>query len=208
MPADRAVWRLEGTYLEACNCDAICPCRSIGGRPGGRSTHGVCVGGLSWVVLRGSAGSLDLSGLAAVMVGGYDDDDPGSPWQVILFLDERGTGPQREALADILLGRLGGTPVRQFPWARKPAHVLGVHAVPIEVDHTPGRGWFRAGGVSVRVAGPVPDQEVVTCVIPGHDRPGRELYAELLELVTGPFQTRLSGSCAFETTFSYRSDVE
>jgi hypothetical protein len=31
-------WAISGTYLEACNCDAICPCRTIGGREGGRST--------------------------------------------------------------------------------------------------------------------------------------------------------------------------
>ena len=30
-------WQLAGTYLEACNCEAVCPCRRIGGRAGGRS---------------------------------------------------------------------------------------------------------------------------------------------------------------------------
>ena len=30
-----APWRISGSYLEACNCQAICPCRRIGGRPGG-----------------------------------------------------------------------------------------------------------------------------------------------------------------------------
>ena len=43
-------YRIAGTYLEACNCDAICPCRRIDGVPGGRSTHGVCLGALSWRV--------------------------------------------------------------------------------------------------------------------------------------------------------------
>jgi hypothetical protein len=28
-------WRVSGSYLEACNCEAICPCRRIGGRAGG-----------------------------------------------------------------------------------------------------------------------------------------------------------------------------
>ena len=32
-------WQISGTYLEACNCDAICPCRRIDGRQGGRSTY-------------------------------------------------------------------------------------------------------------------------------------------------------------------------
>ncbi len=32
-------WRISGSYLEACNCEAICPCRRIGRRHGGRSTY-------------------------------------------------------------------------------------------------------------------------------------------------------------------------
>lgn len=48
-------WELSGTYLESCNCDAICPCRRVGGVAGGRSTHGLCVGALSWIVQSGHA---------------------------------------------------------------------------------------------------------------------------------------------------------
>jgi hypothetical protein len=28
----------------------------------------------------------------------YDDDEPGSPWDFFLYLDQRATPPQREAL--------------------------------------------------------------------------------------------------------------
>ena len=48
-------WRIRGTYFESCNCDAICPCRRINGVPGGRSTHGVCMGVLSWLIDEGVA---------------------------------------------------------------------------------------------------------------------------------------------------------
>jgi len=41
---------ISGTYLEACNCEAICPCHSVGGRPGGPSSYGQCFGALSWHV--------------------------------------------------------------------------------------------------------------------------------------------------------------
>ena len=43
-------WRIADTYFESCNCEAICPCRTIGGRRGGRSTYGICFGALSWLV--------------------------------------------------------------------------------------------------------------------------------------------------------------
>jgi hypothetical protein len=42
--------RIRGSYFESCNCDGICPCRRINGLPGGRSTHGVCMGVLSWLI--------------------------------------------------------------------------------------------------------------------------------------------------------------
>ena len=61
-------WRVSGSYFEACNCEAVCPCRQIGGsmgRAGGRSTYGVCEFALSWWILEGHSGSIDLSGLMA-----------------------------------------------------------------------------------------------------------------------------------------------
>jgi hypothetical protein len=205
--ADRLTWSLSGTYLEACNCEAICPCRRIGGRPGGRSTYGICLGALSWVVEEGRAGDLDLSGLGAVMAQRYSDDEPNSPWDFFLYVDERGDEAQREALAGILTGQLGGTPERQFPWVWKESNMLGWRPAPIEIDHTPGRGWFRANGhVTVRIRGPVPDQETVTCVIPGHDRSGTELFTDVMLVNEGPLSFELSGKCAYESAFEYSSD--
>ncbi|HSI31553.1 MAG TPA: DUF1326 domain-containing protein [Miltoncostaeaceae bacterium] len=200
-------WAISGTYLEACNCEAICPCRRIGGRAGGRSTYGECIGALSWAVGEGGVGDVDLAGLGAVMATRYHDDEPGSPWTFALFVDERGDGRQRQALADVLTGRLGGTPMRQFPWAFKASDPLGWRAAAIEIDHTPGRGWFRVGErVVLRVRGPVERQEPVTCLIPGHDRAGAELYADLLHVDEGPLAVDLAGRCAYEATFAYASD--
>ena len=199
-------WQLVGTYVESCNCEAICPCRRIGGRSGGRSTHGVCMGALSWKIESGHADGVELADLGVVLASRYDDDEPGSPWTYCLYVDERGEEPQREALGEIFSGRRGGTPLKQFPWAFKPATLLGVRAARIEVDHTPGRGWFRAGGeVSVRIREPVPDQETVTCVIPGHHRTGRELFADSLDVRAGGLDFHLTGVCAYESSFEYSS---
>jgi hypothetical protein len=201
-------WRVSGTYLEACNCEAICPCRTIGGRRGGRSTYGVCLGSLSWQIEEGRAGEVALGGMRAVLANRYDDDESGSPWTFVLYIDERGDERQREALESIFLGRVGGTPELQFPWVWKPSALLGVRHVAIEVDHTPGRGWFRAGGqVSVRIREPVAELETVTCVIPGHDRSGREVVADLLRVEDGPLQFELSGKCGYEATFDYSSET-
>ena len=64
-------WRVAGTYLESCNCDAICPCRRIGGVPGGRSTHGICLGALSWRIEDGwASGDRAIHCLLADAAGG------------------------------------------------------------------------------------------------------------------------------------------
>jgi hypothetical protein len=195
-------WRIAGRYLEACNCDAICPCRRIGGVPGGRSTHGVCFGALSWLVDDGEADGLDLAGVAAVLTFSYDDDAPGSPWRLILHVDDRADERRCAALVEILLGRRGGPHVLTLPWVRKPSHVLDVRRTRIEI----GEGLVRAGdAVLLRVAAPVPTEATVTCIVPGHDRRGRELYTDELLVEDQPFAWELHGTCAYESTFDYVS---
>jgi hypothetical protein len=53
---------------------------------------------------------------------------------------------------------------------------------------------------------PVADQETVTCVIPGHDRVGRELISESIDVDAGPLAFSVSGRCGYESTFDYSSD--
>ena len=63
-----SVWRVAGSYLESCNCEAICPCRRIDGVMGGRSTYGICLGALSWRILEGHVDGVKLDGLGVVFV--------------------------------------------------------------------------------------------------------------------------------------------
>ena len=95
----------------------------------------------------------------------------------------------------------------QFPWAFKESTLLAVIPSAIEIDHTPGRGWFRAGGaVTVRIREPYPEQTTVSCIIPGHDRTGREVVAEQFAVDEEPFHYEYSGRCGYEATFEYGSD--
>ena len=200
-------WRVSGTYLESCNCDAICPCRRIDGKLGGRSTHGICLGALSWQIVDGHADGADLSGLAVALASRYSDDEEGSPWSWILYLDERGTPHQHTALEEIWTGRVAGEQLEHFPWAWKPSQLLGVKPAQIEVDHTPHRGWFRVkDAVSVRISGPYPGDETVTCVIPGHERSGEEVIADELRVDDEALSFEYSGVCGYSADFDYGSN--
>ena len=87
-------WRLTGRYVEACNCEAICPCRRVGGREGGRAQFQLCQFALAWTVDDGHFGELDMAGLQAVMAGYWDEDEPGVPWRVRLYVDVRADEPR------------------------------------------------------------------------------------------------------------------
>jgi hypothetical protein len=197
-------YRVRGSYLESCNCDAPCPCRRIDGRLGGRSTDGVCAGALSWSIAEGSAGGVDLSGLGVVMATHYSDDVEGSPWSYAMFVDDRADDLQGQTLWWIFSGALGGTVLDHFPWAWKRSDPLGFESARIEIDHTPGRGWFRVGRkVEVRVSAPYAGPETVTCIIPGHERSGRELVVDELRVEAGLLAFEYRGVCAYESTFDY-----
>jgi hypothetical protein len=199
-------YSVRGSYFESCNCDAICPCRMIGGVVGGRSTYGLCYGLLSWSIESGSVDGLDVSGLAVALVCRYDDDEPGSPWSIVLHVDERGDERQRAALADLFLGDKGGERVSGLPWVRKARKLIDVRTSPIEL--TPdGPGYaVRVGSVArARATTLVETDQDVACVIPGYDRGGHELYADELVVDDEPFAWELSGNCAFATDFEYAS---
>ena len=79
-------WRIRGSYFESCNCDAICPAAGSTGCPAdARPT------GSAWSPLladRGGAADESTStGLPVALAIRYSDDEQGSPWTWILYLD-------------------------------------------------------------------------------------------------------------------------
>ena len=197
-------WQIRGTYFESCNCDAICPCRRINGVAGGRSTHGVCMGVLSWLIEEGAVEEVDVSGLPVALASCYSDDEPGSPWTWVLYLDQRASAEQRGALEAIFTGRLGGDADLHFPWAWKESNLVAVRPVEIDVDHTRRRQLLRIRDhVSVRIRDRYPGAETVTCVIPGHDRSGEELVADELVVNDEGLAFDYRGVCGYGSTFAY-----
>jgi Protein of unknown function (DUF1326) len=192
-------FRVRGAYLESCNCDAVCPCRMVGGIPGGRSTHGTCFGLLTWRIDDGKVEDVDVSGLAVALVFDYDDDEADSPWTLTLHVDSRGTAEQRGALAALFLSGLGGSHTSQLPWIRKQRHLIAVEASRIDVT----LGKAKVGDeIRLEATRVVPVEEPVACGIPGYDRPGRELYADELRFADGLV---LTGNCAYASDFDYVS---
>ena len=53
-----------------------------------------------------------------------DRVQPGTPWEVVLYVDQGADDGQRAALADIFLGRAGGTVARQYGPAIGEVHAV------------------------------------------------------------------------------------
>ncbi len=199
-------WRVAGSYVEACSCEAVCPCRRVGSRAGGRPTYGTCDFVLGWTVAEGTADGLSLSGLGVVMAGSYDDDEPGSPWRVVLYVDDQAEPAQRAALAAIFLGRAGGDVHRNFAAAIGEVH--GIHDAHILITHERRRRRIDVNGaIRMTEREPVVTEEPISCGIPGHGHPGEELIADALEVDSNPLRFAFSGRCGFATDFDYRSDI-
>ena len=203
MPA----WHVSGSYFEACNCDAICPCRRQGGQKlTSGSTYGVCSFALSWKIADGHFGATPLSGLSAVLAGSYRDDETGKPWRVTIYVDDRGIPEQQLALTQIFTGQAGGTAFKNY--AAAIGHVYSVRPARIDLDHRPDHRSIKAGDyVVVRGGTPVAAPNgAVSCGIPGHDHPGDEVRTELLRVADPPLEWEVVGRCGFASDFRYASD--
>ena len=200
-------WRVRGSYFEGCNCEAICPCRSVGGRPGGPSTFGECFGALSWHIHQGHADGTDLSGLRAVLsIRYFDRVQPSTRWAVVLYVDEDARDEQREALADIFLGRAGGTVARLY--GRAIGEVCAVRPARITLEHTAARKRIDVVGyLTVAAEGAASEPGDVRCGIPGFDHPGTELHGDALQSTDPVLRWEVQGRrhAAFTTDFDYRS---
>jgi hypothetical protein len=168
------------------------------------STYGVCEFALSWRILKGAFGGMDLSDRFVVMAGAYRDDEANKPWRVILYVDERSSDEQFAALSDIFLGRAGGTAFQNF--GARIGATYAVRRAAIELDHKPGRWFMRASTwVEVRATRVVPSELGVTCGIPGHDRFGNEVIADAFRVEDAPLDFDLRGRCGYESDFDYAS---
>jgi hypothetical protein len=106
-------WRLDGTYIENCNCDVVCPCAaSAFAAP---ATYDRCNALLAWRIDSGEVDGTDVSGLSVVLVL----DSPGQmsegDWRVGVFMDERASDEQAHKLGGVFSGQMGGPPANLVP---------------------------------------------------------------------------------------------
>jgi hypothetical protein len=98
-------WTLKGKVVIACNCDYGCPC-NFNARP----TKGKCEGGWTWHVEEGRFDDTDLCGLNFSVYANWPGAIHEGDGEAVILVDERADDAQREAIATLVSGDVGG------PW--------------------------------------------------------------------------------------------
>ncbi len=99
-----ARYKLQGSFYEACDCYAICPCWT-----GNRPDEGECTGIFAWDIEEGTINGVDVAGLRAVSVShhsGFRGDE--ARQRVVILVDDTATQRQTDALVAAFTGSLGG----------------------------------------------------------------------------------------------------
>jgi hypothetical protein len=132
-------YTLEGQILEACSCNAPCPCW-IGEDPDG----GACDSFVAYNIERGEIQGIDVSGLTLLKVVYIPGNVMAGNWRAVVYVDAKGTPEQQQALIKVFNGELGGAIADV---AKMVGELLDVRIAPIEYHIHKGKGTIKIGDV-------------------------------------------------------------
>jgi hypothetical protein len=133
-------YKLEGSLLEVCDCEVLCPCW-VGIDP----DNGTCNSALAHHFDRGEIDGVDVSGLTLAFIVHIPGNVLKGNWRAVVHLDERASKAQEEALLSVYTGKQGG-PVADL--VNLVGEVLSVERSPIIFDVKEGKGTLRIGNVA------------------------------------------------------------
>lgn len=136
-PAKATRYMVEGRLLEVCTCKAVCPCW-VGEDPDG----GSCESSLAWRVDTGNVQGIDVSGLTLALSVHIPGNVLAGNWRAVVYVDDRATDDQRDALLKVFTGQLGGGIA---DLAGLIGEVVSVEAAPITFAVEGGDGTFMIG---------------------------------------------------------------
>jgi hypothetical protein len=156
-------WRIEGQYMETCNCTFVCPC--IGSNLTAQPTEGDCKAAIALKVEKGDKDGVALDGLAFIVLLFSPKAMAEGGMTVGLIVDERASDAQVEAIGAIASGAAGGPMAALAPLV---SGMAGVEKRPIQ---------FEIAGMKRTVtAGDLIDQSCEG--VPGPARPGEPIYLD------------------------------
>jgi hypothetical protein len=158
-----AGWRIEGQYMETCNCSYLCPC--ISSNLTAQPTEGDCKVAIAMRIDKGEKDGVKLDGLSFIVLIHSPKAMGEGNMTVGLVVDERATDQQAEAIGTIATGAAGGPMAALGPLVGR---IAGVEKRPIS---------FEVDGLKRSVkAGELIDQACEG--VPGPVRAGEPIHLE------------------------------
>lgn len=138
--AARTRFKVKAMSLEACSCAHGCNCQ-FGGFP----NEGICEFLIGYEVSDGKFGDVDLNGVRFVVAAKYPNAIHEGNGHVALFIDDKATADQVNAIATICTGAQGGMPWEAI--AATVSRLEGPIRKPIEMNFDGAGSSFSVGDV-------------------------------------------------------------
>lgn len=117
-------WKMEGSYFESCNCEAACPCVFLS-----KPTDAECGVLVAWHIDKGKFDDVPLDGLNVALAVRSPGHMAQVKWDAALYLDQRASAKQKDALTKVFGGQAGG---HSAVLASHVGKILGVASVPMK----------------------------------------------------------------------------
>ena len=197
-------YEIEGRLLEVCTCNVLCPCW-VGEDPDG----GTCDSILGWAVDKGTVEGVDVSGLILALSVHIPGNVFAGDWRAVVYVDDRSTEAQQEALLKVFTGQLGGAIA---DLAALIGEVITVERMPIEFLVDDGDGTLVIGDYADMKLVPFQGatgkatvlQESVFSTIPGSPAyVGKAEYFRRTEAAHGLADIDIRGQNAIQGSFHF-----
>jgi hypothetical protein len=143
-------WSIEGTYVENCSCEVVCPCTAslaLG------ADYDRCNALLAFHVESGEIEGVDVGGVTVVAVGDAPQLMTEGNWRLGMLISDNASDEQAEKLGAVFGGQLGGPMEGLAPLV---GENLGVERVPMELTQENGTRRLKVGDGEIGAEDVVP----------------------------------------------------
>jgi hypothetical protein len=201
--AETTTYTLEGRLLEVCTCDAICPCW-VGLDPDG----GTCDGTIAWYIDSGTVRGVDVSDRGIAVVAHLPGNPLAGNWKAVIYVDDRCSEEQQQAILDVFTGQLGGAVT---DLAGLIGEVVSVERAPFTFAVDSGAGTLRIGDAVAAdmspfqgATGQTTMSDTVFSTVPGSPVfPGTATVFRQAGRLLGRPDVELSGKNAMQASFRF-----
>lgn len=181
-----AAWKIEGQYMETCNCAFLCPC--VPSNLTARPTEGDCKFAVAMRIDKGEKDGVKLDGLSFIVLVHAPGPMVDGNMTVGLIVDEHASDKQVEAISAIATGSAGGPMAALAPLVGK---IAGVEKSAIRFEGSGMKYSVKAGDLVDQacegVAGAVRTGEPIFLENSGHPVNARLALAKATRSIFNAF---------------------